>query len=369
MSGKNTLRPACVAAGSLLSAILLLSALPGEWFRNPAKARSVGVAPANTQPALNFKCIEDIRVGDRVIADNPDLHGGKRFSGTRVDPTTWKKIRLYAESVWDDGTVDDIRVETLQPPEWLEARHIRVGSAVAMPLNLVEMGIPSSLKATVVGIEACPPIKDGPGEVVLTTVNHLNKYVLDLTVADQRGRQQTIGVTGFHKIYSESRKAWVSASELRAGENLVGLDGSRISVVTTVKRPTTHRVYNMTVETEHVYHVSSFGILVHNNNCSQDVIDALMPNGSPIGTPGRGDQVQLVQGTMDDAEDLFLNLVSNGTDITPSNHPGILVELPEGGIVGYRPVSNSGPPTIDTHSLDVPIKEIKFDPAHAVGNR
>jgi hypothetical protein len=135
-----------------------------------------------------------------------------------------------------------------------------------------------------VGIEACPPIEQGPGQVVLTTVNHLNKYVFDLTVADQRGRRETIGVTGFHKIYSKSRQAWVSASELHPGENLVGIDGSTISVVEAIKRPTTHRVYNMTVETEHVYHVSSFGILVHNNDC-RDFAEAFVDqNGGGIVT-------------------------------------------------------------------------------------
>jgi hypothetical protein len=30
-----------------------------------------------------------------------------------------------------------------------------------------------------------------------------------------------------------------------------------------------HRVYNMTVEGEHVYRVSAAGVLVHNNGCSQ----------------------------------------------------------------------------------------------------
>lgn len=75
---------------------------------------------------------------------------------------------------WADGTVDDVNVRTLQPPEWLEAFDARVGAEVPLPLDLVEMGLPADLTAKVLSIEPCPPIDDGPGRVVLTTVKHLN---------------------------------------------------------------------------------------------------------------------------------------------------------------------------------------------------
>ena len=48
---------------------------------------------------------------------------------------------------------------------------------------------------------------------MLTTVNHLNKYVFELTVKDATGRAETIHTTGFHKFYSASRNDWVSANK------------------------------------------------------------------------------------------------------------------------------------------------------------
>jgi hypothetical protein len=37
-----------------------------------------------------------------------------------------------------------------------------------------------------------------------------------------------------------------------------------------------------------------------------------------------------------------------------------MVDLPGGGRVGLRPVSKSGPPTIDVDILGIPIEKVKF---------
>ena len=47
-------------------------------------------------------------------------------TGTAVDPKTWKKLVLRAESRWDDGTLDDVNVETLVPPEWIKQHDVRI---------------------------------------------------------------------------------------------------------------------------------------------------------------------------------------------------------------------------------------------------
>jgi hypothetical protein len=41
------------------------------------------------------------------------------------------------------------------------------------------------------------------------------------------------------------------------------------TVLTTKCVPGVHRVYNMTVEAEHVYHVSTLGVLAHNQDCTR----------------------------------------------------------------------------------------------------
>ena len=174
---------------------------------------------------------------------------------------------MLAETHWADGTRDDINVETLQPPEWIKQHDVRIGATVPLPLDLVEMGLPRDLAATVIAIERCPEINDGAGRVVLTTINHLNRFVFELTIKDGTGHSETVRTTGFHKFYSASRSDWISAAELRKGEQLKGVSGA-LTVAALASLPGVHRVYNMTVEDEHVYRVGGLGTLVHNAGCT-----------------------------------------------------------------------------------------------------
>ena len=98
--------------------------------------------------------------------------------------------------------------------------------------------------------------------------------------------------------------------------------------------------------------------------------DILMPNGKPIGVrgsaPRASPRVREVAGGMAEAETLFRKLTQGCRDVTPTSYPGTLFELPDGrGTIGYRPASQSGPPTIDVEAFDaagrlITIKKIKF---------
>lgn len=212
----------------------------------------------------NRKPIEEIRVGQRVWTEDY----ATTSQPTAVDPKTWRLIKLRSDVRWKDGTLDDVNVETLQPPEWLAKHNATLGGLVPIPLDLVEMGFPHDLRGIVVGIEVCPPISCGTGCVVLTTVNHLNPDVRELTVADDFGRQQVLKPTGFHKFLREPDAKWVSTCDLAVGDHLRGKNG-RLCVIGNRAFPGVHRVYNMTIETEHVYYVSALGVLTHNPGCGQ----------------------------------------------------------------------------------------------------
>ena len=121
---------------------------------------------------------------------------GAGATGTAVDPRTWKKFVLLAETHWDDGTRDDINIETLQPPEWIKKHDVRIGAMFRFRAISSRWAC-RDLHATVIAIDRCPQIDAGPGRVVLTTVNHLNHYVFELTVADGDGHTETIHPTGF----------------------------------------------------------------------------------------------------------------------------------------------------------------------------
>ena len=131
---------------------------------------------------------------------------------------------------------------------------------------------------------------------MLTTINHLNKYVFELTIKDGTGHSESVHTTGFHKFYSDSRKTWISAAELRKGEQLRGVNGL-LTVADLHGFAGVHRVYNMTVEDEHVYRVSTLGTLVHNAGCYRE--GNLPARGKPNSSaakeanPVTGDQGQI----------------------------------------------------------------------------
>jgi hypothetical protein len=117
--------------------------------------------------------------------------------------------------------------------------------------------------------------------------------------------------------------------------------------------------------------LEKLGILVHNSGgAGRSIDDILMPGGQPLGVKGTGPRASArlreVTGGQAEAELLFEELTQGGVDITPAGYPGKLIELPNGrGSIGYRPVSRSGPPTIDVNVIDaagqpIPIEKIKF---------
>ncbi len=86
-----------------------------------------------------------------------------------------------------------------------------------------------------------------------------------MTLSADSGKTDTYGVTGFHKWYSESR-GWVSTVDLQEGEELRTATGTaRVTTLTSL--PGTDRVYNFTVEQDHVYYVGDLTTLTHNNGC------------------------------------------------------------------------------------------------------
>ncbi|HEX8524121.1 MAG TPA: polymorphic toxin-type HINT domain-containing protein, partial [Tepidisphaeraceae bacterium] len=182
----------------------------------------------------------------------------------------WKLLTIDATRVLPDGTPDTWQVQTLQPPEWLRRHQADVGGLLALDelVDLAEMGVPAGLVGHVQSIKRAPRVAQGHGRVVLTTVNHLNDYVFDVALEDQHGSHDNLGVTGFHKFYSEDRHGWVSAADLHDGEQLRGESGP-IHVLSVMSLPGTQQVYNFTVEADHVYYVGDLTALTHNNGCGR----------------------------------------------------------------------------------------------------
>jgi hypothetical protein len=110
-------------------------------------------------------------------------------------------------------------------------------------------------------------------------VNHLSRGVCSLTYTTQDGKSEAIRPTSSHRFYSLDRKEWIHIGDARTGEKLQGLGSGIIEVVSCQPLGTTERVYNMTVEDEHVYHVGYLNLLTHNTGCD-DVILFRAPSGA-----------------------------------------------------------------------------------------
>ena len=102
--------------------------------------------------------------------------------------------------------------------------------------------------------------------------------MLDLSI---EGEPRPVGVTANHPFWSEDRREFVSACDLRNGELLRTSAGTFTTVVGTVWRPGLHDVYNLQVDSEHVYHVGTTGVLVH-NSCNLDLGGVPCPQNRPL---------------------------------------------------------------------------------------
>lgn len=92
-----------------------------------------------------------------------------------------------------------------------------------------------------------------------------------------------------------------------------------------------------------------------------------MPNGKPIGKPGKSSGVRVIQGDVDDALDFFDEMVevSGAVEKKGSTYKGRIYELPDGGTIAIRDYATRSPnavATIDINVKGIPIRKIKFEP-------
>lgn len=195
----------------------------------------------------------------------------------------------------------------MRPLEWLDAQAAVPGGI--LHLSIPEIGLDDDL--IVAAIRACPEIEsdnDSPlnpprsrsgltstnvntsrfelhhdqtryerphryRPVVTGWMSHLAPGIVTLeinTSHTETPTSETIECTGNHPIWSADRQAFVPAAELLPGERLSGITGGTATLVrcTPVRGPP-QLVYNLEVDGEHVYHVGTSGLLVH-NNCPGD---------------------------------------------------------------------------------------------------
>ncbi|NUT33565.1 MAG: hypothetical protein HOV79_10870 [Hamadaea sp.] len=87
-----------------------------------------------------------------------------------------------------------------------------------------------------------------------------------LTVADEAGHAAVIDTTWEHPFWSATRRTWVNAADLKAGERLYTTWGAAMSVLRVENSVGAKVMYNLTVSNIHTYYVlaGDTPVLVHN---------------------------------------------------------------------------------------------------------
>lgn len=137
----------------------------------------------------------------------------------------YRLLILQAKEVWQEGTYNEINVQTLQPWQWIHEREVHVVGEALLPLETVEMNLPEGMTGKVLDILPCPEIERGRGRIVLTTVNRLARGAIELTLRDASGHAEHLQTTDNHIFYSQSHGQWLAAGQLQPGERLNGVDG------------------------------------------------------------------------------------------------------------------------------------------------
>lgn len=237
----------------------------GEGDAHPAPATPAAMHPVALKSQQPWtKPIDQIRVGERVLGRNP-LRDEVDSILEEPNPRSWRRLTLAMEKP-DRGLLE---IELLRSLAWIESKQVRVGGTVWLFLPELD----AEGDANVLAIDPCPPINPGQGRVVIGTFAHpVSDNLLNLFV---EGADEPIGVTDGHLVWSKTQGRYVPAGELQVDEEVLTFRGDALRVVSVLPRPGPARVYNLEVQSEHVYHVSSLGILAHNCSDSLDAIQGV----------------------------------------------------------------------------------------------
>jgi len=81
-------------------------------------------------------------------------------------------------------------------------------------------------------------------------------------------------------------------------------------------------------------------------NTKTDILKIMKPNGIWMGKEGARSYIRLFEGGQNEAIKVFKKLTKDAKLIN-NNYPGKMYVLQDGSKIGFRPLSKSGPPTID----------------------
>ena len=235
---------------------------------------------ANAESQAAFLPIEGVRLGGRVHTDAPlevaasisaqrachaHSHPDSTVPSTGVvsdlsdgptsqfDSSQWRVVTLRPLDPEDS----DVEVTLLRPLVWLSSHDAVPGSVLYLDLPELNTSGPMRVES----IASAPAIQPGPGGLVTGTFRHTAHELAEVRL---EGLDEPIRCTPRHPFWSDTRNAWAAACELQSGDTLLSATGAITTVQSIFLEGADERVYNIEVDSEHVYRISSLGVLVHN---------------------------------------------------------------------------------------------------------
>jgi hypothetical protein len=215
------------------------------------------LSTVNSQSTLErgwiAKPIEKIDIFDRVSGTNPEISDEERVTFLKPDPQTWRILTIEIDK--DDG--NKVFVKIARPISWIESSGAIEGQF--FHFSLPEFGIDGN--AFVHSIDNCPLIRDGLGSLVTGTFKSTGATTFLINVA---GIDKPIECTGSHPFWLVDSNTFIAASNLKPGDQLQLRNGQAAQVLSVLPQDQKKIVYNIEVLGEHVYEVTTSGILTHN---------------------------------------------------------------------------------------------------------
>ncbi len=214
-----------------------------------------------TKPRVVIRNIEDFDVGMRASGRNP-LREQVAEGLREPDPETSRKLvmRMTKES----GRI--LRMKLLRSVEWINTIGASEGETIFV--DLPEMGAIGD--AFIEAILPSPEFEAGPGNLVTGVFEHEADPDTRILRVEFSNGAVIKGVTDNHPFWSVDHNDFVAIGDLKEGDSVKDANGVTEITRTESRAPRPgEMLYNLETFNEHVYQVTEFAILVH-NNCWND---------------------------------------------------------------------------------------------------
>ena len=289
------------------------------WGEKPLDKSLYSQKDIETQQKINEKTTDGIMTYSPI---------DKEIEWTEIDeeeitPYTWKWADFELLQV--DGTLTTAK---LRRPNWWLKKHNATKEGDSVYLDIPELGSKGWAKLKKIRVNQLDTRfwkehrkGDYLSRPITGKFTHEADDVYYLTFS---GDKKPLGVTGGHWIWSEDRKDWIPATQLKIGEHVRTMTGSGLATLKKKVKDNKgfQKVYNLEVYRDHNFQVAKQGILVH-NSCADDVVNSagrIVKGKTSRGTQalskkiGRGDAAYAGLKANQETADKIIKDVMNSSD-------------------------------------------------------